>query len=213
MLPDLPEHVVRELGAESRVLVYMGGETILKAGQSASPGVVLEGLLRLYIQANDGRQATLRYVRPGRVLAMMTPFQPMPGTLTAVVNSTVIHFGESASTRLARNNAAFAWELARALSDWSQYLSASFASVAFGTMRERIAAHLLELAIPQPGTGQLELHMTQQALADAVGSVREVVSRTLKNLRAMGLIHVSGSTITIVDEQRLRRESVCKALT
>jgi hypothetical protein len=89
-------------------------------------------MLRLYIEANDGRQATLRYVKAGRILAMMAPFHPMPGTLVAVVNSTVIQFGESAAARLARNNAAFAWELTRALSDWSLHVSSSFANVAFG---------------------------------------------------------------------------------
>ena len=54
--------------------------------------------------------------------------------------------------------------------------------------------------------------MTQRALADSAGSVREVVSRTLKNLRALGLIQITGSTITILDEEKLRQESVCKAL-
>jgi CRP/FNR family transcriptional regulator, cyclic AMP receptor protein len=79
-------------------------------------------------------------------------------------------------------------------------------------VRERTAAPLLELAAPQRGTGLLELRMTQQALADAVGSVREVVSRTLNDLRSTGLIAISGSTITILDEEKLRRESICKAL-
>lgn len=54
--------------------------------------------------------------------------------------------------------------------------------------------------------------MTQDELADVVGSVREVVSRALKDFRAQGLIGISNSWIIIVDEKRLREESVCKAL-
>jgi CRP/FNR family transcriptional regulator len=212
VLPDLPDQVVRELGADSRALIYLGGETILKVGEPAGPGLVLDGLLRLYVEANDGRQATLRYVKGGRIMAVIEPFHPMPGTLVAVVNSTVIHFGQTVAGRLGRSNAAFAWELARALSDSSLQLSTSFANVAFGTVRERVAAHMLVLASPVPGTGKLELRMTQQGLADAAGSVREVVSRSLKDLKALGLIEIAGSTITILDEEKLRRESICKAL-
>ena len=213
LFPSWPQSLIRELGPETRAIVYLGGETILKAGQRGGPGLVLAGLLRLYIESNEGRQATVRYVRPGQVLAPITPFHALPGTLAAVVNSTVIQFEEGVAHRLARRNADFAWELARALAEWALYLTSTVAYVAFGTVRERIAAHLIELASPSPSShGRLEVHMTQQELADVVGSVREVVGRALKDLRAQGLIGISSSRITILDEKRLRDVSACKAL-
>jgi len=45
--------------------------------------------------------------------------------------------------------------------------------------------------------------VTQQQLADAVGSVREVVARTLHHLRADGLISVGRATVTVVDRDGL----------
>jgi CRP/FNR family transcriptional regulator len=125
----------------------------------------------------------------------------------------VIQFAEGAAHRLARRNAEFAWELARALAESALYLTSTVAYVAFGTVRERIAAHLIELASSSPSShGRLEVHMTQQELADVVGSVREVVGRALKDFRDQGLIEIASSRISILDENRLREVSVCKAV-
>jgi len=49
--------------------------------------------------------------------------------------------------------------------------------------------------------------ITQQQLADAVGSVREVVARTLRELRMDGLISVGRARITILDPKRLAGEA------
>src|SRR6202163_978079 len=61
LFPSWPQSLIRELGPKTRATVYLGGETILKAGQRGGPGLVLAGLLRLYIESNEGRQATVRY--------------------------------------------------------------------------------------------------------------------------------------------------------
>jgi CRP/FNR family transcriptional regulator len=181
----------------------------MKAGDRSAPGVLLEGLLRLYIQSNDGRQATLRYVKPGNIVAVVTPFHPMPGTLVAIATSRVIQFGEGAATRLARANADFAFELASALADWNLFLSATVANITFGSVRQRVAAHLLELAPVGPEVQGLQtVQITQQELADAVGTAREVVSRVLKTLKSLGVIATSYSTIAILDPDRLRQESI-----
>ena len=214
LFPSWPQSLIRELGPETRAIAYLGGETILKAGQRGAPGLVLAGLLRLYIESNEGRQATVRYVKPGQVLAPITPFHALPGTLAAVVNSTVIQFKEGAANRVARRNADFAWELARALAEWALYLTSTVAYVAFGTVRERIAAHLIELASPSPSScGRLEVHLTQQELADVVGSVREVVNRALKDFRAQGLIGISSESSTKQCRNLPPPGAVCKACT
>jgi CRP/FNR family transcriptional regulator len=205
----LPQALIRELAADATAAVYLPGETVLKAGDRSAPGVLLEGLLRLYIQSNDGRQATLRYVKPGHIVSVVAPFHPMPGTLVAIAASRIIQFGEGAATRLARTNADFAWELASALADWTMFLTATVANMTFGSVRQRVATHLLELAPADPGVqGLQEIQITQQELADAVGTVREVVSRVLKNLRSLGVIATSYSTIVILDPDRLRQESI-----
>ena len=47
----------------------------------------------------------------------------------------------------------------------------------------------------------------QQELADAVGSLREVVARTLRDLRSAGIVSTSTDEVVILDATRLFDES------
>jgi PAS domain S-box-containing protein len=47
--------------------------------------------------------------------------------------------------------------------------------------------------------------MTQQRLADCVGTVREVVARTLREFRAEGLVVTAGGRVEVLDAGRLAR--------
>jgi CRP/FNR family transcriptional regulator, cyclic AMP receptor protein len=49
--------------------------------------------------------------------------------------------------------------------------------------------------------------LSQQELADAVGSVREVVARVLRDLRLAGIVATAPDTVVVVDAARLQRES------
>jgi CRP/FNR family transcriptional regulator len=49
--------------------------------------------------------------------------------------------------------------------------------------------------------------VSQQELADAVGSVREVVARVLRDLRVAGIVATSSDLALILDAARLPGES------
>ena len=49
------------------------------------------------------------------------------------------------------------------------------------------------------------IHVTHQALADELGSVREIVSRLLKSFAEQGLVSLGREQIEIVDPARLRQ--------
>ena len=51
----------------------------------------------------------------------------------------------------------------------------------------------------------LEIDVTQQSLADATGSVREVVSRALGQLRREGVVARNADGITVLDPDALIR--------
>ena len=70
-------------------------------------------------------------------------------------------------------------------------------------MRARIARHLLDLAASTQRGTQLEARISQQELADAVGTVREVVTRTLAAFKAGGLVQTERDRVRITDPQGL----------
>ena len=79
---------------------------------------------------------------------------------------------------------------------------------AFGSVRQRVAVHLLDLASAQlHPRGRMVARVSQQELADAVGSVREVVARVLRDLRGAGIVATSSDSVQILDAARLHSES------
>lgn len=70
-------------------------------------------------------------------------------------------------------------------------------AVAFQRLDQRLATLLL-------GKGKL-VRTTHQALADELGSVREIVSRLLKTFAEQGLVSLAREQIEIVDAAGLRR--------
>ena len=75
-------------------------------------------------------------------------------------------------------------------------LMALVEAVAFQRLDQRLAALLL-------GKGRI-VRTTHQALADELGSVREIVSRLLKSFAERGLVSLSREQVEIVDARRLR---------
>jgi CRP/FNR family transcriptional regulator len=78
---------------------------------------------------------------------------------------------------------------------------------AFGTVRQRVARHLLDLASTTQAGPALVVTISQQELADAVGSVREVVVRVLRELREEGYVETGHDGITLLDPQQLSAEA------
>ena len=79
---------------------------------------------------------------------------------------------------------------------------ATLAANTFGTMRERVARQLLDMAIERPH-GKLVAPVTQQALADGVGTVREVVARVLREFRDEDLVATGPGHIELLDPDAL----------
>ena len=73
----------------------------------------------------------------------------------------------------------------------------TLASTAFGSMRERVARQLLDMATAASHTELLVAPVTQQGLADGVGTVRETVARVLREFRTEGLISTTEGCIEI----------------
>jgi len=89
-------------------------------------------------------------------------------------------------------------------------LAAGFLGAAQGQMQGSDAAEKVGISGSWQGTmrapdGHAVAHISQQRLADAVGTAREVVTRELRTLRALGVIDTRPERVIVVDEERLAR--------
>jgi CRP/FNR family transcriptional regulator len=97
---------------------------------------------------------------------------------------------------------ALCMEMAMRLQDYFGVLAAAH----FGTLRQQVVRHILDLAAESQRGTTLIAPITQQELADAVGSVREVVARVLKALKKEGLVESGKGGITLINPVALQAE-------
>jgi CRP/FNR family transcriptional regulator, cyclic AMP receptor protein len=206
-LAALPAELREVLSCGADPAIYPRGSTIHSPGSKLRPGVVVTGLVRAYVTADDGREATVRYVYRGDAFGLADIFVADPALgLQALSETTVLYFDESQVSHAVANDVGFVRALAGHLAAGSGSSSEAFRMLAFGRVRERVAAHLLSLATCDDH-GRLVAQVTQQALADAVGSVRDVVARELRELSTAGLVVTSHGKVLVTDEDGLKREA------
>ena len=210
LLPGLPSEALEELAGTARQVTYRAGETIMGEHERWSPAVVADGTLRLTIRANDGREATLRLIGRGATVGLVAMFQPdytpivHERSMVAVERSTLVFFDSHTLMRLCRQYSEFVLYLLGQTVEWGGALADAAGRFAFMSVRQRVSGYLLNVATPEP-SGGLVATITQQQLADAIGSVREVVARTLHDLRSDGLVSVSRARVAILDRDGLMR--------
>jgi CRP/FNR family transcriptional regulator, cyclic AMP receptor protein len=208
-LGRLPPELVDELLAAGERTDYPAGTLIYREGEAPRAVLVIEGLLRVYMTSPEGRQVTVRYARDADVLGVAVLVGgPVNVAVQALAPSSLFRIDPRILTQAARQDARVAWavaeELNRRLYDTLQQTAIN----AFGSVRQRVAAHLLDLASAQQRPqGRLVAHVSQQELADAVGSVREVVARVLREFRLAGLVATAPDSVVVVDARRLHGES------
>jgi len=208
-LADLPAEVIGRLRAEGERADYPAGTTVYRAGSSPQAALVVRGLLRVYLASIEGRQVTVRYARPGDVLGIAVLVGgPASVGVQAVEPSGLFRISSRTLTAAARRDPRVSWAVAEELNRRLYDTLEQTAVNAFGSVHQRVAAHLLDLASAQQHpAGRLVAHISQQELADAVGSVREVVARALRDFRVAGIVATTADSVVILDAARLYAES------
>jgi CRP/FNR family transcriptional regulator len=206
----LPSWLVSELLVNAARIRAPAGSIVRRVG---APGqhleLVVTGLVRGFLTSPDGRRLTIRYCRPGGLLGAVSLFNPdytMPGSNQAIVDSEVVAFMPSVVRDLAEREPLVTRALLEELSDRVYSYVGEVHDGAFSTVRQRVARHLLDLAAEQQTSAALIASISQQELAAAVGSVREVIVRVLRDLRREGLVTTDRDLITIRDPTGLLAE-------
>jgi CRP/FNR family transcriptional regulator, cyclic AMP receptor protein len=181
------------------------GEVLVHIGQTRLVGVLLRGLLKSVASFPNGQNPTVHYMQDGEFFGLSTLFHPAPMSIHVVKTARVLHLDASTIAWVAQEFPVFGWFVARELAASVLRLPTTVELFGCSTVRERIAAHLIRLSSAEKGAASPIAHLTQEALADSVGSAREVVWRCLRSLRDEGLIAVAPRAVYILDEQSLAR--------
>jgi CRP/FNR family transcriptional regulator len=167
--------------------------------------LVLAGLIRVQVSAADGRTMTVRYCRAGALLGVATLYAKVsrPFGIQALSDSELLSLRPAIVRGLADRDPQVAQALLTETSERVMSFIAEFSGHAFANVRQRIARHLLDLASDHQRPDELLAPISQQELADAVGTVREVVVPVLRELREGGMVQTGRDGIVICDPERL----------
>ncbi len=211
LLAKFPPAALETLLSDAIRLDIPAGGMPYRQGDFPRTGLVVKGLVRVFMTSQAGRQVTVRYARPGELLGVPALVGgPVPVNVQAVTEISLLMLNTRAIETIARADGEIAWALAEETSQRLYAVLEELAGNTFGSVRERTARHLLNLAAERQLTSGkiLIASVTQQEIADAVGSVREVVARALRQLSEEGLLKNTPDGIVILEPAGLLEVSL-----
>ena len=181
------------------------GQMLFLAGEPARGlFVIVSGSIRAFRVNAKGREQTIHVESAGATLADVPVFDDgvYPATAVAEEPSEVLFLSKAAVQRFLLENPAVALNALRVMAGRLRRHAELVDSLALKDVGQRLAQFLIQEARAQ---GTRDIDFSNQQLAARVGTVREVVSRTLARLAQSGLIDTRPRGVTIVDEPGLER--------
>jgi CRP/FNR family transcriptional regulator, cyclic AMP receptor protein len=204
-LARLSYDLIDELVQSSRSATYPPG-AILETPAGAGLALIVSGALRYYLPAADGRQLTVGYLGPGNVFGTVEKASAAVVRIQVIAPTTLWHLQPDRVHSLIERHPEFMQALLDEATHGLQHSFRVLAASAFTTVRARVARDIIERAsLSGPLRAGVHLIVTHQSLADATGSVREVVARALGKLRQEGVIETVTGGVTILDPDALTR--------
>jgi len=202
VLSDLPWDLQTELMRDGQPVEFPEGEILFDVHSPCSLFLMLNaGTIRVIISTSTGREILLYRVQEGEACVLTVSCllgnsaYPARGLAETPLQGVAIK--KSLFTRLVAGCPPFREFAFRFFGDRLARLMTLIEEVTFGRMDQRLASLLLRKGA--------SMETTHQILADELGSVREVVSRILKDFEGQGILELERGQIRVLDEQALQR--------
>jgi len=208
-LGDTAFRRVAELAVERR---YRPGETVILEGDPCRAAYfIAQGQVRAARLSPAGREQVLTRLGKGESFNTVPPFQPQKrnhATVQALTDVTLYAIDAADFRHMIEEIPALATGLLEDFATRLDHLTNLVENLALYTVRARLAQFLL-----QHGNERTELanqaveRWTQDEIAAHLGTVRDVVGRTLRAFVDEGLIRIDRDEIVLLDRQALLAEA------
>jgi CRP/FNR family transcriptional regulator len=154
-----------------------------------------------------GREYVIDYLGPGECFSIEPALDGGRNlaTMESLGHTTVYLLPCHRFLQIVRDHADVAMSLLRLLASRVRYLSDTVEDLALHTVRTRLARFLLAR---DDNGGTERRRWTQEEIASHIGTVRDVVGRTLRNFAREGLIRREGGRLVITDRVALEEEAM-----
>ncbi len=197
---------------ERKAILSMASSRHYQAGQVISStetdclGVlfVQSGTLRVYLYSDDGREATIARLSAGECCVLsascLLSSIDFQSQLSAETDLDAIVLPSIPFSSLMQKNVYVENFVYRTAAEHFSDVIRAVEEMLFSSLEQRICSFLLdETARLRTDT----LQLTQEQLAQSIGSARESVTRSLRQLSSSGLIRIFRGGVQILDRKKL----------
>jgi CRP/FNR family cyclic AMP-dependent transcriptional regulator len=209
LFTDLPQETLARLGRVAIRRTYEADEIIILEGAPCRAAYfVAEGHVRASRISSEGREQVLARLGAGQGFNTVPPFQPCGvnhATVRAVDEVTAYAVTKEDFLRLVSEDARLALALLQDFADRLDHLTDLVEDLSLRTVRGRLARFLLE----QAEAGEITATWTQAEIAARLGTVREMIGRTLRAFADADLIQIDRQRIVLLNREGLEAEAGC----
>jgi CRP/FNR family transcriptional regulator, cyclic AMP receptor protein len=166
--------------------------------------VVAQGQVKVVLIGEDGREVILSVLGEGEFFGEMALIddEPRSAHVIAMEDSTMLVLRREEFEGILKQTPSIALALLRELSRRLRRVDEKVGSLVLLDVNGRVAQLLLDLA-DEAGSNRITRRLTHHTIAQMIGSSRETVSRTMRELVEKGYIEVSRREILIKDRAAL----------
>lgn len=205
---DLKPEELTLISSGKTELTYLAGETLFKQGAfSTHVLLVMDGLVKVYLQAGRDKQLNLQLAKPGDFLAFASVFGETVHTTSAIAltDTQVCMIDKENMRQLLMNNAEFAMRItSRNFRDERQLLTV-IGNITYKQMRGKLASALLYLSGDEFSGQEVFPHLSRQDIANFASIATESTIKFLKEFERDGIIVLEGKDITILNRPELEK--------
>jgi CRP/FNR family transcriptional regulator len=200
---DLPEHLLKEIAQYMQLREYQRGDILFWEADPCDGLYIVEtGSAKIYRLSPQGRQYIVRILQEGDTFAEVPAFDGgmNPVNVDALETCRVWVIEAEKLRALILEYPLFAQKVLANFGEMLRNLVRMVSEMAFYQVTHRLARLISEFPEEEPRP-----HWTQEQLAAQLGTVREVVARSLKELERSGAIRIEDRRIHIADDKVLRQ--------
>jgi CRP/FNR family transcriptional regulator len=201
ILRELPAARLEDLLSDAASMNVPAGTVMFDENQPCQGfPLLLSGSIRVIKASSNGRELQLYRVCPGESCILtsgcLLGHTPYHARGIAEEDTEMVALSPATFKKLLSSHEPFRDYIFSLFSERLTDLMQLVSAVAFQKLDQRLAALLTTKSNP--------IHITHQALADELGSVREIVSRLLKNFAEQGWIKLGREQIEVIDAPALK---------
>lgn len=203
LFSGLNEQELKDLEANAITRSYPRNSMIIHEGDNSEAlFVVVSGRVKAFLSDEKGKEIVLNNHGPGEYFGELALFDDSPRSASVITleKSKLSMISKTGFKACLRSNPEVAIQLIRGLVMRLRSATENVRSLALLDVYGRVARLFLQLAREEDGRLVIMEKLTQQDIADRVGSSREMVSRIIKDLKAGGYIQLDKNCITLKEK-------------